>query len=186
MHHSIPRPLAADYRLNQLMTERLQRFVDEESYPPNLATLADLARFFRIFGDSHYATKVSDLFLPFLVRASVALDPAFVGSVRDAQQLQRYYIESIEQYVSSQGTTTADGWTSLKGQLEELIASNRFVASALETTAFPLVSALSPRERADLDVDLEQFDRASLTNTDRPEVDQLVARLLPTQQASEA
>lgn len=181
---SIPSSLLRDHHLMHQMTTRLQRFIDESSSSPDIDVLADLARFFRIFADTHYAAKVTDFFLPFLVRSSASLDPAFVASVRDAQQLQRYYIESMEQFVGAQAAHDLDSWTALRGQVEELIASNTFVASALETAAFPLLDTLNPPERAELEADLEQFDRSSLTNTDRPEVERIAERLIPARRAA--
>jgi hypothetical protein len=179
MTQSVPASQLNDHELLKSLVERLDQLRGRDTAPQlGINYLRDFAHAFRVFGDTHYATKVDDTFLPFLVRSSAALDVDFCTKIRDAHHQQRYHIESIEHLCASADSAQVEDWRALDGRLDEFISSHRSVAHDLENEAFTLIPSLPEDEYGELDLVLSQYDRASLARDDLLQVHNVMDRLL--------
>ncbi len=179
MTHAVPASQLNDHERLKSLVERLDEWRRGAArHQLEVERLRDFAHAFRVFGDTHYATKVDDTFLPFLARSSAALGVDSCTKVRDAHHQQRYHIESIEHFCASADSAQEDGWRALDSRLDEFIASHRSVAEALEREAYALLPSLSDDEYAELELILGQYDRASLARDDLLEVHRVMDRLL--------
>ncbi len=183
MPHTVPASQLNDHERLKTLVERLEKFrEDGASSHLGIDRLRDFAHAFQVFGDTHYATKVDDTFLPFLVRSSAALGVEFCRKIRAAHHLQRYHIDSIGHFCASADSAQEGGWRALDRSLDEFISSHRAVTHALEREAFTLLPKLSDDEYAELEAVFGRYDRASLAREDLRHVKYLVDRLLAEDQ----
>ena len=166
------RILGALHALEHHMDQLLQ------NNAPGDVTMADFSRFFRLFGDVHFATKVDDILLPDLVRCKAGLDMDVVSEIRAAHELQQYHLLTMEQYVDSASHRDNDSRRALVSQMQAFIESQRRVCTTLETAVFPLVDKMTSEEQQGLKTEIEQFDRASIGRHERADLTDLYERLL--------
>lgn len=160
--------------------EALEQYADQllTSTPPDEAVMRDFGRFFRHFGDIHFATKVDEILLPDLVRCEAGLDMDVVSQIRAAHELQQYHLRTMEQYVDSLTEHDDDSRRSLHSRIHAFIESQRQVCQTLAAEVFPLVAGMTPDERDSLRIELDQFDRASIGQSERAHLSELFERLV--------
>lgn len=180
------RPLERDRIRILSALQALEQYVEAVSSGAETSAdkLSDFTRFFRLFGDVHFATKIDDILLPDLVRCESGLDMDVVSAVRAAHELQAYHLQTMEQHALAHEPHDEASRRELSSRVGAFVDSQRQVCSTLAEEVFPLVDVMSPEQQQDLQVELEQFDRASIGRQERAEMGELYEQLMGAEAAA--